>query len=117
MANWEQVSWAPPADAMRAIRIGAVYDYLAQHGWVEKASNRPWFRYYEHGKRRLDDGRPVHYYFPALTDDDKAGIDYPLSILQFIEAQARYQQAHPYDIFNELKAATPAGAAVQSAAG
>lgn len=115
MAKWQEVSWAPPPEATGSIPLAAIHDYLTHRGWVQKASDMPLFRYYEHPKRRLDDGRPVHYYFPAVDSTP----DYPLSVLRFIEAQARAQKIHPYDIFNELKAASaaPTGEPVQSAAG
>jgi hypothetical protein len=118
MGEW-LVNWTPPAAEMRKIRIGAVHDYLAGRGWAQKAGDRPGFRYYVHGRRKLKDGRPVHYYLVDVTESDRDGIDYPLAILGFIEAQSLYQGVHPYDIFNELKAAsgTPAGEPVQSAAG
>jgi hypothetical protein len=109
------VSWEPPPDVLRAIPISTVHDYLTRRGWVQMPSSLPAFRYYEHSRLRTDDGRPVRYYFPA--SDHWA--DYPLRVLDFIEAQAQLRDVHPNVVFRELtgEAAPPADDPPHSAAG
>jgi hypothetical protein len=97
MSAWE-VSWAPKPDVLKAIPVSAVHDFLTRRGWVQKPSDRPTSRYYEHSTMRLDDGRPMYYYFPAADHF----IDYPLRVLQFIENEARFWELNPWAILTEL---------------
>lgn len=110
----QPVSWAPPAEVVRAIPIGAIHDYLTRRGWVQMPSIRPTSRYYENAGLPMDDGKPLYLYFPASDHF----IDYPLRVLDFIEAQARFLDVHPNTILTELTGPTsPAVTPPQSAAG
>jgi hypothetical protein len=97
---------------VRTIPVDAVHDYLTRRGWVQRPSSRPTSRYYEHPGLPLDSGKPAYYYFPASNHF----IDYPLRVLDFIEAQARLQDVHPDTIFRELlgEATPPAATSTRS---
>ncbi len=62
-------------------------------------SARSTSRYYEHSEMRLDDGRPMYFYFPA----SEQLVDYPIRVLDFIEAQSRFWDLDPWAVLNELK--------------
>lgn len=98
MAN-RTISWSPKPEVLQSIPVSAVRDFLTRRGWVQKPSSRPTSCYYEHPERRLDDGEPVHYYFPA--SDHFA--DYPLRVLDFIENFSRYCELDPQAILTELQ--------------
>ena len=101
------VSWAPKPEVLQAIPVVAIHDYLIRRGWVQQPSPRPTSRYYEHSTMRLDDGRPLYYYAPASDHFP----DYPLSVLSFIENQARSWDLDPWAVFRELTGEAPAGSA------
>lgn len=88
----------PKPEVMAKIPVSAVHDFLTRRGWVQKPSSRPTSRYYEHSEMRLDDGRPLYYYFPASDHF----VDYPLRVLDFIEDQSRFWELTPDAVYNEL---------------
>jgi hypothetical protein len=98
MSNW-RVGWEPKPEVLQAIPLSAIDTFLVRRGWVQKPSSRPTSRYYEHPDRRLDDGRPLHYFFPA-TDHFA---DYPLRVLDFVENFARYYELDPHAVLAELQ--------------
>lgn len=95
----ETITWAPKPEVLGAIPSSSIHDFLLRRGWEQKPSSNPEFRYYEHSEMRLDDGRPMYYFFPASDHV----IDHPIRVLYFIENQARFWDLDPWAVLNELK--------------
>jgi hypothetical protein len=97
MTNRE-VSWAPKPDTLTKIPVSAVHDFLTRRGWVENVASRDRFRYSEHSEMVDDDGKRLEYRFPAAD----TSADDPLSVLHFIENEARFWELDPWAILTEL---------------
>ena len=93
-----EVSWAPKPEVLKAIPLSAIHEFMTRRGYLQKPSSIPELRYYEHTEMRFDSGQPVHYYFPA----SEHFVDYPLRVLDFIEAQAHFWELNPWAILTEL---------------
>ena len=93
------VYWGPKPGVLEAIPLAAVHAFLTRRGYAQRASSMPDMRYYELATERFDDGRPVHYFFPATDQFD----GYPDSVLGFIEAQANLWDLDPWDVLAELQ--------------
>lgn len=105
--------WQPRAAVMQAIPVTALHDFLTRRGWIQKPSQYPTRRCYEHLEHQFEDGRPVPCYFPA----SEQLADYPLGVLQFIENYAVNWQIDPHAILAELQGgpvAEPAQAPVSA---
>lgn len=93
------IYWGPKPADLQAVRLAAVHEFLTRRGYAQQPSSIREMRYYEHAAERLDDGRPLYYFFPASDHF----VEYPDCVLGFIEAQAKLWGLDPWDVLAELQ--------------
>ena len=86
--------WIDPRIAN--VRVQAVRDYMAHHGWTVRASGDPRLVFFEGPPD--DEGNPIVQVIP----NSERLADYRMRLEEIVTFLAGWESRHPVDILNEM---------------